>query len=116
MATKLNKMDKSVLKDYLELMTEYCENTGCMEIYQFPETGLTLLIAEEFEGSRMARVWVSFMSPDEPKFKRKVGDLMVLQKWQDGSDGIVVPVLSEDFYIFAKDFSDLFPEMDNANR
>lgn len=48
------------------------------QILQNAENGRTMVVYPEFRGSRMVRVTFSHMSPNEQKFRRKVGEYHAL--------------------------------------
>ena len=69
--TKLNATQKADLKDLKKLWPE-------AQIYSFPELGVTIANrpCQEYIGKtpNMMEVAFSFMSPDEKKFRAKVGE------------------------------------------
>ena len=52
---------------------------------------VTLCLIPEFAGSRMMRVSVSVISPDELKFRRKVGEYHALSRMFDRAEFIIIP-------------------------
>lgn len=65
------------------------ENGGI--IHSSDHTGVTLVILSDFPGSCMGRMAVSIQSPDERKFRRKVGEFYALQRFEFG-EYIPVPM------------------------
>ena len=59
------------------------------EIFSFPEVGLTIAI--EHKGLNTSRVAMSVMSPDEKKFRRKVGEYYALSKFMYNGEFMTVP-------------------------
>ena len=59
------------------------------EIFSFPEAGLTIAI--EHKGLNTSRVAMSVMSPDETKFRRKVGKYHALSKLMYNGEFMTVP-------------------------
>jgi len=81
-ATKLSDFQKANRK----AMMEHRKANG-WEVHSFPEHRATVAIRRT--GSAMGKFTLSIASPDEPKFKRKVGEFHALQRIDDGA---VLPV------------------------
>lgn len=71
-----------------QLIEQIMRDNG--EIYQNEGTGETMVAVPEFTGSRMYHVSFSFMSPDEVKFRRKVGEYWALYRYWVG-ESVIVP-------------------------
>lgn len=71
------------------------------EIMQDSENGVTAVILYEFPGSRMVRVSFSFMSPDETKFRRKVGEYWALRRMFWTGESVAVPETSIPNFLWA---------------
>jgi len=54
------------------------------EVFSFPNDGITIAIQPAFEGSRTMHVAVAVASPEEKKFRRKVGEYVALCHLVDG--------------------------------
>lgn len=87
--SKLLSYQKAERKDMLSQL-----NTDDGYILQDPETGVTMVIVPEFPGSRMVRVSFSFMSADETKFRRKVGEYWALRRMFWTGESVIVPEFS----------------------
>ena len=74
--TKLSSYQKEWLKDWIK-------NNPTSEFIQ--KGDVTILVRQEFNGSRMYRVAVSTMSPDEKKFRPSVGKFWALQSLMYGT-------------------------------
>ena len=82
--SKLTPEQKIERKELMQIM-----RVSGGEIMQDSENGATAVILSEFAGSRMVRVSFSFMSPNETKFRRKVGEywhcvacILMVNRWQ----------------------------------
>jgi len=84
--SRLNAFQKSNRK---AMKDGILENGGI--IHSSVDTGVTLVILSDFPGSRMGRMAVSVQSPDEQKFRRKVGEFYALQRFEFG-EHIPVPM------------------------
>lgn len=87
--SKLTPEQKIERKDMLSLL-----NTADGYIMQDGETGATAAIMPEFPGSRMVRVSFSFMSPDEIKFRRKVGEYWTMYRMFYRDEFVTIPKIS----------------------
>lgn len=85
--SKLNDVQKTERKQLMQVLVD---TKG--EMYQDPETGVTMVAVPEFAGSRMMRVSFSFMSPDETKFRRKVGEYWAMRRMYWSGESVTVPV------------------------
>lgn len=84
--SRLNAFQKSNRK---AMKDGILENGGI--IHSSDHTGVTLVILSDFPGSCMGRMAVSIQSPDERKFRRKVGEFYALQRFEFG-EHIPVPM------------------------
>lgn len=84
--SKLTPEQKIERKELMQIMRD---SGG--EIMQDSENGATAVILSEFPGSRMVRVSFSFMSPDETKFRRKVGEYWALRRMYWDGESVAVP-------------------------
>ena len=96
--SKLNSNQKTLRKN---LLVRFTGDGG--EIFSFPEHRTTVAIVPEFTGSKMSRVSVSICSPDEFKFRRKVGECFALDKLFMG-EYVIVPTPNQTDY-FANEFA-----------
>ena len=76
--SKLSQVQKSELKS----LKQDFENRGGV-IVQNVDKGVTVAIVEAFPGSNTMRVSTSVQSPDERKFRRKVGEFHALQNMEN---------------------------------
>lgn len=76
------KLDTSQKESRKEMKACVRANDG--QIFSFPHHGVTVAIEPAFPGSRMVNVSVSFMSPNEQKFRRKVGEYYALYRMRSG--------------------------------
>lgn len=100
--TKLDKVDRD---DRKQMLFEIERLGGAL--FSFPDCGafgVTVLCVPQFENSRMMQVAVAVASPNEQKFRRKVGEYVALCHWFDGNT-ITVPVV-DDMQYFAEGFAD----------
>ena len=77
--SKLDRGQKIERKEMMQTLTD-CGGYILASGY----VGRTVVICPVFEGSRMVTVSVSNMSPDEEKFRSKVGEYWALSNWLDG--------------------------------
>ena len=82
--SKLNKDEKIILR---EMKLDFDSREG--EIFSYPETGVTIAI--EHKGVHTSRVSMSVMSPDEKKFRRKVGEYHALNNLMYNDRFMTVP-------------------------
>lgn len=101
--SKLNSVQKTLRKN---MLVKFTGEGG--EIFSFSEHRTTVAIVPEFTGSKMSRVSVSICSPDEVKFRRKVGEYFALDKLFVG-EYVVVPTPNQTEY-FAKEFAKVISE------
>lgn len=96
--SKLNAVQKDSRKN---MLIDHEANGG--EIFSFPQYFATVAIVPEFTGSNMSCMSVSVCSPDETKFRRKVGEFYALDKLFAGECvKMPTPVVAE---YFASDFA-----------
>lgn len=81
--TKLTPEQKIERKE----MLAWAEEDGLHFMYD-EHRGLTMLI-REYENT--CHVWTAVCSPDEQKYRRKVGEYYALLRWAYGQDGAVFP-------------------------
>lgn len=55
------------------------------EVYSFLSMGVTVLVCPSMPEGKMGVFAVSICSPDEIKFRRKVGEYRALCRWVDGN-------------------------------
>lgn len=86
--SKLSKVDKQIRKDLRAL---FLEQGGTLR--SFPQYGVTVgIVPNAKEGdtrSKTATLYTSIASNDEQKFRRKVGEFHVLNRWDMGQGAIV---------------------------
>ena len=85
--SKLNRVQKQFRREMLSYLKE---NGGY--IRQNISNGRTVVVSPVFSGSRMVIVSVSNMSPDEQKFRRKVGEYYALFSMFEDHAYIQLPV------------------------
>lgn len=71
--TKLTKAQKQALK-------KFKKNNPNVEFFSFPVSYSTVAIQEEFPGSKMWKVSVSYASQNERKFRVKVGEYHAMER------------------------------------
>ncbi len=84
--SKLNDVQKTERK---QLMQQFLETDSTID--QNPETGVTMVTVRDFPNSKMVRISFSFMSDDEQKFRRKVGEYHALHRMFWSGEYIYIP-------------------------
>ena len=90
MTTSNTKLTKDEKEDRKQLLACLKHEEG--EIFSYPEHNATIVVVPEFKGSNMVRVSVSYSSPNEKKFRRKVGEYYALCNMFDCEEFIKVPL------------------------
>lgn len=100
--SKLDKIQKSDLKTLRDM---FMHDGG--ELFSFPERGVTIAVMPALRGAECntSRVATAVCSPNEQKFRRKVGEYVALKNMYD-SKYIAVPVV-----VFAHDFANEFANL-----
>lgn len=83
--TKLNAHEKVLLKDFRENQANLPR--GQFEVFHYPENRVTVGV-KYAEGDNAARIFVSLASPDETKFRKKVGEYNVRYGFDDYLSGL----------------------------
>ena len=73
--SKLNAQQKQFRKDFI------AQNPG-VQFFSFPDSGVTVAIQET--GINMVEFSVSIASPNERKFRRKVGEFVAAERMDNG--------------------------------
>lgn len=94
--TKLSKLQKESLKT---LKAEYPE----AKIFSFPMENCTIVMGAVFPGSRMVKIGISWASPNEKKFRRKVGEYNAMLNYEFST--FQMPCNGLDFELLAQDLA-----------
>ena len=84
--SKLDCEQKEILR---EMKSEFSDKHG--QIFSFHENGVTIAIMQAFAGANTIKVATSVASPDEKKFRRKVGEYHALANMLYNDKFIVLP-------------------------
>lgn len=89
--TKLTENQKAQLREFREIQgSEF-------SVFHFPARGVTVGV-RYIDGHNTARVFVSLASPEETKFRKKVGEYNVrdlFDSWNAGNTYAGIPVVFE---------------------
>ena len=66
------------------LVSDFLRDTPRSAIFRDTDNGITVLAVQEFNMSDVTRVSVSIMSPTETKFRKSVGDYIVVTDMLNG--------------------------------
>ncbi len=94
--TKLNTEEKEIL---VEMKIEFADLGG--EVFYFPEHGLTIAMIPAGEVTKVA---TSVSSPNEKKFRRKVGAYKAINRVMWDGEYMLVPMLVSN-EIWAREFA-----------
>jgi hypothetical protein len=83
--TKLSKDQKEFLRAMRENQADL--SRGEFKVFHYPERRVTIGVKYS-EGDNAARVFVSLASPDETKFRKKVGEYNVRSMFDEYLDGL----------------------------